>query len=479
MVKTAGLIIGPLIALTFLLLGSPEGVPILAWRTAAVAICMAIWWGTEALPPFVTALVPLIMFPLLGIMNFSEVAAPFAHPLIFLFLGGFLLALAIEKWNLHQRIALFVLLLMGVRAKFLVLGFMLATAFLSMWMTNTATTLMMLPIAVSILSVVFVGGGEVISAQNKANFKILLPLAVAYGATIGGMATLIGTPPNAFLAAYLLEQHGIEISFARWMMVGLPLAVILLPVSWFVLTRFVLPVNFSAGQAARQHFKQMQQGLGRISKPELRVGILFLTVALAWAFRTPLITLTGFDFLTDSAIAIFGAVLLFIIPSGLTRHEKLADVKLLPKVPFDVLLLFGGGLALAKAISSSGLANELGDLLLGVGAINGVILVLAATAMVVFLTELTSNLATTASFLPIVSAVGMDAGLSPLLLAVPVALAASCAFMMPIATPPNAICYGSGLVTLQQMAKAGFWLNLISIVLLSLIAVFWVPIVFG
>jgi len=479
MVKVAGLVIGLLIGLIFLLLGSPEGVPVLAWRTAAVAICMAIWWGTEALPPFVTALMPLIMFPLLGVMNFSEVAAPFAHPLIFLFLGGFLLALTVERWNLHQRIALFILLLMGVRAKALVFGFMLATALLSMWMTNTATTLMMLPIAVSILSVVFVGSGEVISARNQANFRILLPLSVAYGATIGGMATLIGTPPNAFLAAYLLEQHDIEISFASWMMVGLPLTMILLPLSWFILTRFVLPVNFSAGEMAKQYFVQMQQGLGRISQPELRVGILFLVVALSWAFRKPIISLSGFDFLTDSAIAIFGAVLLFIIPSGLAKNEKLADAKLLTKVPFDVLLLFGGGLALAAAISSSGLANELGDLLLGVGAINGVLLVLAATAMVVFLTELTSNLATTASFLPIVSAVGVDAGLSPLLLAVPVALAASCAFMMPIATAPNAICYGSGFVTLQQMAKAGFWLNLISIVLLSLIAVFWVPIVFG
>lgn len=479
MIKSIGLVISPLLAVLMLLNGPPGEVPLLAWRTAAIASCMAIWWGTEALPPFITALVPLVMFPLLGVMNFADTAAPFAHPLIFLFLGGFLLALAIEKWNLHQRIALFILLLMGVRAKALVFGFMLATALLSMWMTNTATTLMMLPIAVSILSVVFVGSGETISASNQANFKVLLPLSVAYGATIGGMATLIGTPPNAFLAAYLLEHHGFEISFASWLMVGLPLAMILLPVAWFLLTRFILPVDFVAGQQASQYFRKMADDLGPTSKPEVRVGLLFILVALGWAFRNPIIGLTGFEALTDSAIAIAGAVLLFVLPSGLAKGQKLADATLLRRVPFDVLLLFGGGLALAAGISGSGLANELGGLLSGVGAINGVLLVLAATAMVVFLTELTSNLATTATFLPIVSAVGIDAGLSPLLLAVPVALAASCAFMMPIATPPNAICYGSGMVTLQQMARAGFWLNIVSIVLLSLIAVFWVPIVFG
>jgi len=479
MVKAVGLLAGPLLALTLLVIGAPADVPVLAWRTAAVAVCMAIWWGTEALPPFVTALVPLILFPVLGVMEFKQVAAPFAHPLIFLFLGGFLLALAIEKWDLHKRVALSILLLMGVRAKALVFGFMVATAFLSMWMTNTATTLMMLPIAVSILSVVFHDNGSRVSIKQQQNFKILLPLSVAYGATIGGVATLIGTPPNAFLAAYLREQHAIEIDFASWMMVGLPLALILLPIAWLILTKLVFPVNFSAGQAAREQFLQMKVKLGSLSKPELRVGLLFVLVALSWAFRKQIIEFTGWSAITDSSIAITGAVLLFILPSGQNRGEKLADAKLLSKVPFSVLLLFGGGLALASGISSSGLAAELGRLLSGVGAVNGVLLVLAATTLVIFLTELTSNLATTATFLPIVAAVGIDAGLSPLLLAVPVALAASCAFMLPIATPPNAICYGSGLVSLQQMARAGFLLNLVAIVLLSLIAVFWVPIVFG
>jgi sodium-dependent dicarboxylate transporter 2/3/5 len=476
MVKKAGLVTGPLALLVMLVLGPPDGIAVSAWNMAAIALWMAIWWGTEALPPFVTALMPLVLFPFLGVMDFSNAAAPFAHRLIFLFLGGFLLALAIEKWDLHKRIALHVLLAMGVRAKAIVLGFMVATAFLSMWMTNTATTLMMLPIAVSILSVVFEGGK--MDARNQKNFRILLPLSVAYGATIGGMATLIGTPPNAFLAAFMSEQYGIEIDFGSWMLVGLPLSLVLLPLAWLILTRWVFPVDFSAGHKARDQFLQMLRDLKPLSTPEWRVGLLFLCVALLWAFRKLVVGVTGFTSLSDSGIAITGAVLLFILPSGLRRGEKLADAKLLAKVPFDVLLLFGGGLALAKGISSSGLAAELGGMLAGVGAINGVLLVLAATALVIFLTELTSNLATTATFLPIVGAVGVNAGLAPLLLAVPVALAASCAFMLPIATPPNAIAYGSGLVRLQQMAKAGFWLNLVGIVLLSLIAVFWVPIVF-
>ncbi len=478
MIKTIGLVTGPVLAVLLLLIDPPANMPILAWRTAAITICMAIWWGSEALPPFVTALLPLVLFPVLGVMSFKQAAVPFAHPLIFLFLGGFLLALAIEKWNLHKRIALMVLLLMGVRAKALVLGFMLASAFLSMWMTNTATTLMMLPIAVSILSVVF-QQNSTIDTKQQENFKILLPLSVAYGATIGGVATLIGTPPNAFLAAYLREQHAIEIDFANWMLVGLPLAMILLPLSWVILTRLVFPVNFSAGSAAKDQFSLMKTQLGKLTKPEFRVGLLFLLVAFGWAFRKPLIEITGLSQLTDSAIAIAGAILLFVLPSGIKRGEKLADVQLLGRVPFSVLLLFGGGLALASGISSSGLATELGRALSRLGAVNGVLLVLAATTLVIFLTELTSNLATTATFLPIVSAVGIDAGLSPLLLAVPVALAASCAFMLPIATPPNAVCYGSGLVSLQQMARAGFLINLVAIVLLSLISVFWVPVIFA
>ncbi|PHR59672.1 MAG: anion transporter [Robiginitomaculum sp.] len=479
MVKQIGLIAGPLVLVGMLLAGPPGEVPVVAWRMAAIASFMAIWWGTEALPPFATALVPLIAFPFLGILSFAETAVPFSHPLIFLFLGGFLLALAVEKWDLHQRIALHVLLVMGVRAKALVFGFMLTTALLSMWMTNTATSLMMLPIAVSILSVVFSQGGAKISDQEQHNFRILLPLSVAYGATIGGMATLIGTPPNAFLAAYMAEAHGIEIDFASWLMVGLPIAAILLPMAWWVLTRFVYPVSFSAGQQAAAHFDSSLKKLGKLSQPEMRVGIIFVAVALGWAFRKPLIEITGIDALTDSALALSGALLLFILPSGQARGEKLADAAVLAKVPFGVLLLFGGGLALAKGISVSGLAEVLGGLLAGAGAINAIVLVLATTAMVIFLTELTSNLATTATFLPIVSAVGIDAGLSPLLLAVPVALAASCAFMLPIATPPNAICFGSGLVSLQQMAKAGFWLNIIGIVLLSLVSVFWVPVIFA
>lgn len=478
MAKRLGLILGPLLAIVMLVFGAPGDMPLLAWRTAAVAVCMAIWWGTEALPPFATALVPLITFPLLGIVDFTRTAQSYAHPLIFLFLGGFVLALAIERWNLHRRVALHVLLHIGAQARALVFGFMLATALLSMWMTNTATTMMMIPIAMSILAVVF-EDREAYPEHEMLNFEVLLPLSVAYGATIGGVATLIGTPPNAFLAAFLQEQFHIEISFARWMLVGVPVAAIMLPASWFVLTRFVFPVTFKAGTEARAEFTRMKDALGHPSKAEIRVALVFLLVALSWAFRKVIVGATGLTALTDSGIAIAGALILFLVPSGTIKGERLAGMELMQKLPFTVLLLFGGGLALAKGISSSGLAHELGSLLAGLGAVRAVFLVAAAVTMVVFLTEHTSNLATTAAFLPVVSAVGVDAGMSPLLLSVPVALAASCAFMLPIATPPNAICYGSGMVSLQQMVKAGFWLNVISIVLLVTISVFWVPKVFA
>lgn len=477
MSKRIGLFIGPLIALAMLIFAAPGDMPVLAWRTAAVAVCMAIWWGTEALPPFATALVPLIAFPLLGIVDFTHTAQSYAHPLIFLFLGGFVLALTIERWDLHKRVALHVLLHIGVHARALVLGFMLATALLSMWMTNTATAMMMLPIAMSILAVVF-ADREAFPEHEMQNFEVLLPLGVAYGATIGGIATLIGTPPNAFLAAFLQEQFHMEISFARWMLVGVPVAMILLPASWFVLTRFVYPVNFKAGSHAHGAFAEMLRDMGPMRQAEKRVALVFVLVALSWAFRKLIVSWTGLTSLTDSGIAIAGALVLFLLPSGTKDHQRLADGETMRKLPFTVLLLFGGGLALAKGIAASGLAHELGGLLGGLGAVHALLLVAAATTLVIFLTELTSNLATTAAFLPVVSAVGVDAGLSPLLLSVPVALAASCAFMLPIATPPNAICYGSGLVSLQQMARAGFWLNLMAIVVLVSISVFWVPVVF-
>lgn len=473
-----GLYLGPGLALVMMVFFEPSSMEGVAWRTAAIAIWMAVWWATEAIPVPATALLPLMLFAPFEILSIRETAASFAHPTIFLFLGGFILAAAIEKWNLHRRLALNVLMRVGTGPARLVGGFMLVSALLSMWMTNTSTTMMLLPIAISIVSLMLSEGGDV-SERSEQNFKISMLLGVAYGATIGGVATLIGTPPNAFLAGFMAETYDISIGFSDWMKVGLPITFIMLPGAWFVLTRFIYPAEFSASENVSSHFESLRQNLGRMSGAEVRVGLVFLLVALSWMFRKVIIGVTGIEGLSDAGIAITGAILLFLLPSGRARSERLMDWSSAIVVPWGILLLFGGGLALANAVSQSGLASWLGNSLAPLGDFGLPVLLVATVALVIFLTELTSNLATTASFLPVVSAVAVELGVDPMLLAVPVALAASCAFMLPVATPPNAIVFGSGFLTIPQMARAGLWLNCFAIVLLALVALFLVPMVFG
>jgi len=450
---------GTILGMGIIISPVPEGFSPEAWKVLGVTLWMAFWWLTEALPISVTALMPLIIFPVLGLFDFKVAATPYAHPLIFLFMGGFIIAKAIEAWNLHRRIALLIVRTFGTRPDYLIGGFMLATAILSMWISNTATTVMMLPIAISIIGVI----NEKEDPQIAANTATALLLGIAYSASIGGAGTLVGSPPNALLAAFAHDQFGIEIGFAKWMTIGLPVVIVMLPLAWLLLTRITCPVARCPIPGADEVIKTEIENLGPMSIEEKRVLAVFILTALSWLCR-PLITMAFPSMgLTDSGIALIGAFTLFIIPASKGNGTCLLTWQRAATIPWGVLLLFGGGLSLAGAISKSGLAETIGGSLAGLEGFPTIVLVAAVTSLIVFLTEITSNTATTAVFLPIVATVAVAAGIAPLELIIPVALAASCAFMMPVATPPNAIVFASEKLTVVQMAKAGFLLNLIAI----------------
>lgn len=472
--QTVGLFAGPLIALVLLLMDPQGGLSDAAWRTAALGLWMAIWWATEAVPVGVTAFIPLIFFAPLQITGIKEAAAPYANPIIYLYLGGFMIAAAMQKWNLHKRIALALLSVSGTNGRSLVAGFMLAAALLSMWMTNTSTTMMLLPIIVSVITVIATTVTD-IDEKERHNFEVCLLLGTAFGATIGGVATLVGTPPNAFLAAFLAENYGIEISFARWMMVGVPISLVMLPLAWLTLVRLVYPISFETSKETQDMLKDMRRDLGEPSKAEWRVGIVFVCVVIGWMLRPWISNLLSIDGLSDTGVVMLAAFMLFLIPSGNTGQKVLMDWGTTRELPWVILILFGGGLSLAASVSDSGLAYWLGNSLAPLGVFGVGMVVFAAVVLVIFLTELTSNLATTATLLPVMAALALELGVNPIILTVPVALAASCAFMLPVATPPNAIVFGSGRLTIPQMAKAGVVLNLIGIVLLSLVALFLAP----
>ncbi len=469
-------IAGPLVALAIIAWPPPGGLEPAAWYTAAIAAWMALWWMTEAVPVAVTALLPIAMFPLLGIASLKEATAAYSHPIIYLFLGGFSVALAVSRWQLHKRIALAVLVHTGHSSRSLIAGFMLAGALISMWVTNTATTMMLLPIALSVIAVV---GDTVpgVSEREKGNFKAALVLGVAYSATIGGMATLIGTPPNALLAGFALDNFQLSISFASWLGVGLPLTACMLPLCWLMLTRISFPTAFVASHAVLDSLRDMERDLGPMSPEEKRVGTVFLLMAAAWVCRPWLVQIPGLAHLSDQGIAVIAAISLFLIPSthggSLLRWEDARDL------PWGILLLFGGGLSLAAAVSGSGLAAAIGEGLGSLGFSNVIAVTLLVTLLIVFLTELTSNLATTATFLPVVAAMAEHIGQEPMVMVVPATLAASCAFMLPVATAPNAIAFASGAVSIRQMIRAGLLLNLIGTGLVVAIAWALVPLLFG
>ncbi|GAA1472778.1 DASS family sodium-coupled anion symporter [Corynebacterium felinum] len=450
--------------------------------TAAVAVLMGVWWMTEAIPLAATALVPLVAFPLLQVVEFSKISAPYASPTIFLFMGGFILALGMQRWNLHRRLALSVVLAVGTKPKQLIAGFMIATGFLSMWVSNTATAVVMLPIGVSVLQLTAESVGGM---RNQKKFATGLMLAIAYSASIGSLGTIIGTPPNALLVAYMADNHDIHIGFGQWMLVGVPLAVIYMAIAWFALVTIFKP-EVDSIPGGREMIREELKKMGTMRLGEVATAIIFAGAALAWVFVPLIIKQTGSDIkVADAAIGLAAAMLMFMIPADTKTGVRLMDWKTANELPWDVLLLFGGGLALSKMFSDSGLSLWIGELAKGLGTLPTILLIFAIAALVLILTEFTSNTATAATFLPIMAGVAIGIGLTVtgdqniLLLTIPVALAATCAFMLPVATPPNAIAYGSGYVKIGDMIKGGIWLNVIGMVLVTLVTYFLAVPVFG
>tara|TARA_B110000438_G_scaffold257094_1_gene264980 strand:- start:272 stop:1777 length:1506 start_codon:yes stop_codon:yes gene_type:complete len=471
-----GLVLGLFLFALILLLPPPEGLNAAGWRAAAVAALMAVWWLAEAIPVYATGLLPLALFPVLDVVPIAAAAAPYANPLIFLFMGGFMIARAMQRWGLHTRIALSLLSFTGTRARNLVGGFMLATALLSMWVSNTATTMMMLPIGLSVLALLKAESGD---SQTLSGFNIALVLAIAYGANIGGLGTLIGTPPNALLAAYFDETYGVTIGFAEWMMVGLPVSFVLLILTWLMLTRVLHPMPNTHIEGAGEILKKARANLGPVSHGERVVAVAFASAAFLWMFRPLLTDLMPWLKLSDAGIAMIVALSLFLTPSREKPGDGVLNWEWASRLPWGVLLLFGGGLSLAGAAGASGLSDWIGNGMATWGGLPTLVLLLAVVTVVIFLTEVTSNTATTATLLPLLAAAAVALGENPLLLCIPAALAASCAFMLPPATPPNAIVFGSGQVTIPQMARAGIWLNLMSIVVLVLASYLLAGPVFG
>jgi sodium-dependent dicarboxylate transporter 2/3/5 len=445
----------------------------MAWKTAAVAILMAVWWMTEALPIPATAMIPLVLFPILGILDMPAAAAPYANEVIFLFLGGFLLAASMQRWGLHKRLALMIMSAVGATPRRLILGFMLATAFLSMWISNTATAAMMLPIALAVSDLFAPRDLGTGTGSGQANFPVALLLGIAYACSIGGVATLIGTPPNAVLAAASAELLGVEISFVEWMAVGIPTTVIFLPIGWLLLITIYKPEDL--GGDASEILRNERAALGPVTRGEWTVGIVFALTALSWVFRAPLeigsLSLPGLATwapgIRDSTIAMAAAVVLFLIPVDGKKGEQALDWSDTRGVPWGVLLLFGGGLSLALAMDRSGLAAWIGQALGGLGSVHPFVLVVAVATLFIFLTEVTSNTATSTMAMPLMVGLAGVLGVDALTLMATAALGASMAFMLPVATPPNAIVFGADRLTIQQMAKAGFFMNLISILIVA------------
>jgi sodium-dependent dicarboxylate transporter 2/3/5 len=458
-------VIGTGIALFLLLLNlpAPEGMPVSAWRVVAVGLLMAFWWVTEVLPVAATALLPIFLFPLLGVATLYEATTPYADPIIFLFFGGLLLGLALQRWGLHRRVALVIVSWVGLRPASLVFGFMGATAFLSMWVSNTATAAMMLPVSMSVV-VLLVGspGGVRSTSRERRDFALALLLGVAFAASIGGIGTLIGTPPNALFAGFMRRAYGIEIGFAQWMMLGVPIALVFLVAAWLLLTRVVfrVPTEEPAGVAEQLLAEMTAQP--SISAPERRVGVVFLITAAAWITR-PLLA-DAISGLSDTLIAIAAGFALFLIPSG--RGDFLMDWTTAARLPWYVLILFGGGLSLAAAISESGLSAWIGDALAHLETLPLIVLIVSLILVTTLLSELASNTATAAALLPVAGAIAAQLDLDPAALTVPVVLAASCGFMLPVATPPNALFYGSGYITVAQMARAGALIDILGMALM-------------
>jgi sodium-dependent dicarboxylate transporter 2/3/5 len=485
-VKIAALIIAPLISILLIVFTdlAPENPKIT--YTLAIAILMAIWWITEAVPLAVTALLPVVLFPVFGVLDGQTVSSMYFNHLIFLFLGGFVMALAMERWNLHKRIAIKVLMFFGISPGRILMGFMAATAFLSMWMSNTATTMMMIPIALSIIYKL----EEILGKEHLGTYSIGLLLGIAYSASIGGIATLVGTPPNLSFAriANIIFPSMPEISFADWLIFAVWISALMFIAAWILLFLMYRPKQAWDG-VNRKEFKKEYQLLGPAKPEEKIVFVLFVTMAFLWIFRSGFhigfVNIPGWSelfanpgYINDGTVAIFISIILFIIPSKSRKGERLMNWRTANKLPWHIVILFGGGFALAKGFVDSGLSIWFGEQLSGLAGTHPMVLTSTIVAMMSFLTELTSNVASTEMILPILAGLAVSIQINPLLLMIPATLAASLAFMLPVATPPNAIIFGTGRLHVKDMVKTGFLLNLVGVVITTIVTYFWGTLVF-
>ena len=470
-----GLILGPLVFSLILLFFEADGLSFEAKCILASTAWMAVWWVTECVPISVTALLPIVLFPLTGGMHLSTTTAAYGHKLVFLFVGGFMIALAIEKWHLHKRLALNIIRMTGSNKSRVILGFMLATAFLSMWISNTATSIMILPVGLAIISQL---KDDPNTKENENEiFGKSLMIAIAYSASIGGMATLIGTPPNMVLAGVVEESYGIKLNMFDWMKFGVPLSSFLLVICWVYLTKIAFKFKNEEFSAGRDEILRQIKKLGSFSNEEIKVLIVFILTALGWISRGSIEKI--FPLIDDTIIAIFFAVILFIIPTSNNKSDKTILVwDDTVKLPWGILILFGGGMAIASAFGKSGLALWIADLLQNLNGIPLFLIILIIVTSINLLTEVTSNMATTAMLLPVLVTIALAIEIHPYFLLVSATLAASCAFMLPISTPPNAVVFSSGFLKIEDMFKKGIWMNMISIITITLVVYYTLPYVF-
>ncbi|MYL63229.1 DASS family sodium-coupled anion symporter [Bacillus hwajinpoensis] len=477
--KITGLVLGPALFLCLMLFFHPNGLSEAGLAVLASTAWIATWWITEAIPIPATSLLPLILFPLTGALEGDLTASAYGDNTIFLFMGGFLIALSMQKWNLHKRIALFIISAIGTSTEKIVLGFMAATGFLSMWISNTATAMMMVPIGLAVIYQV----SEQLDLDTdegapRFNFGKAIMLGIAYSASIGGLATLIGTPPNTIFAAVVNELYGIEISFARWMMFGVPLTVLLLIGCWYYLVKMAFPMNIKELPGGKEVINKEKTDLGKMSAEEKVILLIFSLTALAWISRSFVLSELNPN-INDTIIAMTAAILLFLIPAPSNKGSFLLDWNTAKGLPWGILLLFGAGLAIASGFQESGLAKWIGEQLTVLEGIHLFVILLLVTTLVIFLTEITSNTATATMMFPIMASLSAAIGVHPYALMIGAGIASSCAFMLPVATPPNAVVFGSGYLKIPDMARAGFWLNATSVVIITLAIYFYMPIVWG
>lgn len=479
--QMVGLILGPLLFLITILFLNPEALSDAGQGVLASTLWVATWWVTEALPIPVTSLLPIVLFPITAGLPVADISSSYADDTIFLFLGGFIIALAMEKWNLHKRIALNIISICGTSTERIVLGFILATGFLSMWISNTATAMMMVPIGLAIIYQVAESlkneEGVDTSKENFVFGKVLM-LAIAYAASIGGLGTLIGSPPNAILVSVVEETYGITISFAQWMLFGAPIAILFLFILWFYLVKFALPMKVKDLPGGRDVIRKEKKALGKASPEEKIVFVVFTLTALAWITRTFVLDRI-IDGVSDAGIAITAAIVLFVVPTITKRGGRILDWETAVKLPWGILLLFGGGLAIAAAFVATGLADWVGEQLMFLEGMPVFLVLLVIVAITVFLTEFTSNTATATMLYPIMAALAAALAIHPYALLVAAAVGASYAFMMPVGTPPNAVVFGSGYLRIPEMIKAGFGLNVLVIALIPVAIFFLLPLLWG